>query len=65
MKNKKNDDIQKKVNEKEIKNTQISGKKFEDLDDEEMEKYQGSGDDVRGEDLTAIFNLTSKNGYKC
>lgn len=65
MKNNKKDTRHKEVIEKEIKSTQISGKKFEDLNKDEMEKFQGSGDDVHGEDLTTILTLTSKSGYKC
>lgn len=63
---KKKNNFHEDVNEKVVKDTEISGQKFEDLDQEEMDKYQGSGgDDVRGENLTTILTLTSKGGYKC
>lgn len=53
--------------EKEVPENEFSGKKFEDLTEEEMDVIQGSGsDDVKGEDLTAWITIaTSKAPVKC
>jgi type 2 lantibiotic, SP_1948 family len=64
-KDKKNKLEKSAIEEKEIKDTKIVGKKFEDLEDEEMNKLQGSGDDVRGEIIGTITTLLSKKDYKC
>lgn len=50
--------------EKEIPQNDIAGKRFEDLDPEEMEKIQGSGNsDVEVEGITDL--IFSKNTYIC
>lgn len=55
-----------KIKEKKVKDTNTAGKKFEDLDTEDMKRYQGSGnEDVNPENITTIKNLLSLNGYKC
>ncbi len=53
--------------EKKIGNTGISGKKFEDLSEEEMNRIQGAGSgDVQGEDLSIWIALTlSRAPIKC
>lgn len=49
----------------EVSDMEISGKKFEDLTLEEMQKIQGSGD-VRPEDIGDFTTiLTSKAPYTC
>lgn len=54
------------ASENEIQETDIVGKKFEELDPEELEIYQGSGDgDIFPEDILTITTLLSKKGYKC
>lgn len=56
------------VTEKKVKDTASAGERFEDLNVEEMKKYQGSGNgdgDGDVKDITTITNLLSKNGYKC
>lgn len=53
--------------EKEVPENEFSGKKFEDLTEEEMDVIQGSGsDDVAAEDITITINLLlSKKPIKC
>ncbi len=53
--------------EKEVPENEFSGKKFEDLTEDEMDVIQGSGsEDVKGEDLNAWITIaTSKAPVKC
>ena len=53
--------------EKEVPENEFSGKKFEDLTEEEMDVIQGSGsDDVKVEGISIMINLLqSKAPIKC
>lgn len=51
-------------NEKEVAENDIAGKRFEDLNKEEMDKIQGSGNsDVEVEGITDL--ILSKGNYIC
>lgn len=51
-------------NEKEVVENDIAGKRFEDLNKEEMDKIQGSGNsDVEVEGITDL--ILSKGNYIC
>lgn len=57
-------DIKKNNNEKEVAENDIAGKRFEDLNKEEMDKIQGSGNsDVEVEGITDL--ILSKGNYIC
>lgn len=53
-------------NKKEYDNSDVTGKKFEDLSEEEMQKLQGSGGDMNPEFTSSVSKIIfSKKNYVC